>query len=190
MLKRIEWMKDCGFFENYQWDSTLPDLARINVIYGPNGTGKTSLAGAFDGLRNAADAEGFRRLSVLIDDGVARTTHGSDDDLFDRVHVFSEAYVARSHNFTAGNAEMPAILTLGEKPADAERQLEKLQEELASKLREREDQTKIERDANHAINTAYGTVSQQVVDAASKAALHTCGGSRLSPPPMRSMRSR
>lgn len=112
MLKRIEWMKNCGFFENYQWDSTLPDFARINVIYGPNGTGKTSLAGAIDGLRNAADAEGFRRLSVAIDDGVARTTNGSDDDLFDRIHVFSEHYVARSHNFTAGNADMPAVLTL------------------------------------------------------------------------------
>ncbi|EPH14520.1 hypothetical protein HMPREF1484_01823 [Dermabacter sp. HFH0086] len=169
MLKRIEWMKNCGFFENYQWDSTLPDFARINVIYGPNGTGKTSLAGAIDGLRNAADAEGFRRLSVAIDDGVARTTNGSDDDLFDRIHVFSEHYVARSHNFTAGNADMPAVLTIGEKPADAERKLEKLREELANKTKEREHQTKIERDANQAIDTAYRTVSQQVVDAASRA---------------------
>ena len=56
MLKRIEWMRNCGFFENYRWDTALPDFARINVIYGPNGTVKTSLAGEFDGLRNAEDA--------------------------------------------------------------------------------------------------------------------------------------
>ncbi|AZQ77834.1 hypothetical protein EJ997_11270 [Flaviflexus ciconiae] len=169
MLKRIKWMKNCGFFENYRWDTTLPDFARINVIYGPNGTGKTSLAGAFDGLRNAEDAEGFKRLSLLIDEGVLRTTNGSDDDLFDRILVFSEAYVARSHNFTAGNADMEAILTIGEKPADAERQLEKLNLELASKRQEHIAQEKLERDAEEAINTAYKTVSQQVVDAASKA---------------------
>lgn len=169
MLRRIDWLKNCGFFENYRWETTLPDFARINVIYGPNGTGKTSLAGAFDGLRNAADAEGFRRVSVSIDDGVTRTTDGSDDALFDRIHVFSEHYVARSHNFTAGSADMPAVLTIGEKPADAERKLEALREELASKLKEHDRQTKIERDANQAINAAYSTVSQQVVDAASRA---------------------
>lgn len=169
MLKRIDWMKNCGFFENYRWDSTLPDLARINVIYGPNGTGKTSLAGAFDGLRNAADFEGFRCLSVSIDDGLARTTDGKDDDLFDRIHVFSEDYLARSHNFTAGNADMPAVLTIGEKPVDAERKLEVFRGELATKLKEREQQTKLESDAKRAVDAAYRTVSQQVVDAASRA---------------------
>ncbi len=169
MLKRIDWMKNCGFFENYRWEVTLPDLARINVIYGPNGTGKTSLSAALDGLRNAADSEGFRRLSVSIDDGAARTTEGNDDDLFDRIHVFSEDYLARTHNFTAGNADMPAVLTIGEKPVDAERKLEVLRGELATKLKERQQQTKLESDAKRAVDAAYGTVSQQVVDAASRA---------------------
>ncbi|GAA2529228.1 AAA family ATPase [Rarobacter incanus] len=109
-------MKNCGFFENYQWDTKLPDLARINVIYGPNGTGKTSLAGAFDGLRNAVDAVGFRRFSLSIDDDVVQTMGGNDDDLVDRIHVFSEHYVARSRNFTAGSADVPDLLTIGESP--------------------------------------------------------------------------
>ncbi|MGK0740778.1 AAA family ATPase [Leucobacter sp. Z1108] len=169
MLKRIDWTKGCGFFENYRWDGTLPDLARINVIYGPNGSGKTSLAGALDGLRNAADSEGFRRISVSIADDVVRTTNGNDDHLFNRIHVFSEAYVARSHNFTAGNADMPAVLTIGEKPADAERKLEVFRGQLATKVEERKQQTELETEAKGAVDDAYGAVSQQVVDAASRA---------------------
>lgn len=169
MLKRIDWIKNCGFFENYRWDTTLPDFARINVIYGPNGTGKTSLAGAFDGLRNPPDAGGYECLSVSVDDGSARTTNGNDDDLFDRLHVFSEHYVGRSHNFTAGNADMPAVLTIGEKPVDAERKLETLRKQLSSKLEERQQQTTAENSAKRAIEVAYSTVSQQVVDAASRA---------------------
>lgn len=169
MLRRLDWIKGCGFFENYQWDFSLPDLARINVIYGPNGTGKTSLAGAFDGLRNPLEAEGYQRVSVTASDGSARTTNGSDDDLFDRIHVFGEHYVSRSHNFTAGNADMPAVLTIGEKPIDTERRLETLREQLSRGIEEREQQTIAETNASRAIGTAYATVSQQVVDAASRA---------------------
>lgn len=169
MLNRLDWIKNCGFFENYQWDSSLPDLARINVIYGPNGTGKTSLAGAFDGLRNPLDAAGYQRVSVTANDGSVRTTNGGDDDLFDRIHVFGEHYVSRSHNFTAGNADMPAVLTIGDKPVDAERKLETLREQLSERLEERKQHTTDENNATRAIGTAYTTVSQQVVDAASRA---------------------
>lgn len=170
MLKRLDWIKQCGFFENYHWDTALPELARINVIYGPNGSGKTSLAGAFDRIRNQADSEGYKHLSVTIDDGSStRTTNGRDDDFFDRIQVFSEHYVGRSHNFTAGNADMPAVLTIGEKPVDSERKLELLRQELTIKIEERERQSKLEGDTKRAIDTAYGNVSQQVVDVASRA---------------------
>jgi energy-coupling factor transporter ATP-binding protein EcfA2 len=84
MLKRLDWIKQCGFFENYRWDTTLPELARINVIYGPNETGKTSLARAFDGIRNPPDSEDHTHLPVTINDGSVRTTNGSDADFIDR----------------------------------------------------------------------------------------------------------
>ena len=44
MLKRLDWIRVVGLLGDYRGTATLPDLARINVIYGPNGTGKTSLA--------------------------------------------------------------------------------------------------------------------------------------------------
>jgi len=170
MLRRLDSIRVCGFFEDYRWDTGLHDLARINVIYGPTGTGKTSLSGALDGLRNAADGEGYKKLSVTIDDGgTSRTTNGNDSPLFDRVHVFSEHYVSRSHKFTPAEAEMAAVLTIGEKAADAEKKLEDLRTTVATRTSERDAAVAAERAANQAVETACGQVSQQVVDAASRA---------------------
>lgn len=170
MLRRLEWIKNCGIFEDYRWDSSLPELARINVVYGPNGSGKTSLAGALDGLRGASDGEGYKRLSIAVEDGGAqRATAGNDDLLFDRVHVFSEHYVARSHKFTPAETEMDAVLTIGEKPVDTVMKLEALRVTAASKTEERERAASAECAANRAVETAYRQVSQQVVDTASRA---------------------
>ncbi|MBS3974374.1 MAG: AAA family ATPase [Actinobacteria bacterium] len=170
MLRKLDSIKACGIFEDYRWGAGLPDLARINVIYGSNGTGKTSLSDALDGLRNADDGKGYKKLSVTIDDnGTSIATNGNDNPFFERVHVFSECYVSRSHKFTPAEAEMTAVLTIGEKAADVEKQLEYLRTTVAAKTAERDAAVDTERAANQAIETTYSRVSQQVVDAASKA---------------------
>lgn len=170
MLRRLDWIKGCGNFDDYRWDGSLPELTRINVIYGPNGSGKTSLAGALDGLRNAADGEGYKRLSITLEDaGNRRTTNGSDDGMFDRVHVFSEHYVERSHRFTPAEAEMDAVLTIGEKAADAEARLEDLRLRVQTQTNERDQAILAKRTADEAIEKTYDRIAQQVVDAASKA---------------------
>jgi wobble nucleotide-excising tRNase len=170
VLRRLDWIKSCGNFDDYHWEASLPDLQRINVIYGPNGSGKTSLAGALDGLRNAADGEGYKKLSITLEDaGNRRTTNGNDDGMFDRVHVFSEHYVERSHRFTPAEAEMDAVLTIGEKAADAEARLQDLRLKVQTQTQERDNAIVAKRTADEAIEEAYDRTAQQVVDAASKA---------------------
>lgn len=170
MLRKLDSIKDCGIFEDYRWDVGLHNLARFNVIYGANGTGKTSLSGALDGLRHAQDGEGYKRLSITLDDdGTLKTTGGSDHQLYNRIHVFSEHYVRRSHSFTAAEPEMAAVLTIGEKAADAETKLKELRIALTTKTAERDSAVNTERTAAQAVESLYGQISQQVVDAASKA---------------------
>jgi wobble nucleotide-excising tRNase len=170
MFKRIDGVKHCGIFENYQWDSSLPDLGRINVIYGHNGAGKTSLANAFDGLRHADDSLGFTRLSIALTDGTdIRSTDFTDDTTFDRVHVFSERYVDRSHRFTSGSAELDAVLTVGERPVDAEERLARLRITHQEKTRLRDEAAQAAREANRTVDRVYARVSQEVVGIASRA---------------------
>ncbi|RFZ15663.1 hypothetical protein DSM43518_00215 [Mycobacterium marinum] len=170
MLRRLERINSSGIFADFRWDAALPELDRITVVFGRNGTGKTSLAGALDGLRHSNDGVGWKRVSVAIDDASgARTTAFNDDSAFDRIHVFSEHYVARSHRFTPAAAEMDAVLTIGERPVDAEKRLEVLRELVASKTEERDNAAQEENAANQAVDAAYRQISQEVVDTAGRA---------------------
>lgn len=162
MLRRLEWIKDCGIFTDYRWDSALPDLARINVIYGSNGSGKTSLARALDGTRNETD--GVQRISAQVEeDGARRNTNGNDDALFDRLHVFSEQYVDRSHRFHEGSPNIDAVLTLGERTAEAEVKIEALRTELETRTSEFEAASRAVSAAERATTAALERVSAAVV---------------------------
>ena len=168
MLKRIEWIKDCGIFEDYQWDRGLPDLGRFNVIYGGNGAGKTSLARALDGIRSAP--RGFEQVSIAIEDEQgARTTEGSDDGLFDRVLVFCEDFVNRNHRLTTDEADLSAVLTIGERSVEADRRLADLRPALALKVDEQAAATTRVQALGRDLSREHERIAESVVAAASRA---------------------
>ena len=41
---RISGLRSCGVFRDFTWPSDLPEFGQYNVIYGWNGTGKTTLS--------------------------------------------------------------------------------------------------------------------------------------------------
>lgn len=115
---------------------------RINLIYGPNGSGKTSLANLFFGLAHDWPNQGestWQRASFSVGqgNGNSRETDCSNDPIFSRVYVFTKDMVAREHALTVDDASMSAILTLGEENIDREQRIAQLKEELVA-LRESE----------------------------------------------------
>jgi len=78
MLRRFESIKACGIFENFRWDAAAPDFERINLIYGNNGAGKTSLSRAIDGLRSADG--GFNRVSIRMSNADGTNDRKSDHE--------------------------------------------------------------------------------------------------------------
>lgn len=165
MLKRIEWLKDCGHFSNFIWDKSTPEFKQVNVVFGANGAGKSSLAAAFDGLRNSEDNNGYRKVSVTFQkDQQDFTSNGQDDSLFDRVHVFSDRYIEKGHRFRT-DPEMDAVLTIGEKTVADELQLERLKSDL-EKDREKYNAANSEKTyAEKYINNKYREISESVVGA-------------------------
>lgn len=162
MLRRLEWIKNNGIFKDYRWDSSLPELERINVIYGPNGSGKTSLAGAFDAVRDVSD--GFQDLSLVIEEiGARRTTNCQDDAFFDRLFVFSDGYVQRSHRFHEGSPNIDAVLTLGERTTEAGEKIAELRAELVTKTAERDVAQSEVSAADRGLTAVHERVSRAVV---------------------------
>jgi wobble nucleotide-excising tRNase len=163
MLRRFEWIRDGGYFDDFRWDPALPDFKRINVVYGHNGSGKSSIARVLDGLRSTAD--GYQKISAVVDDsGSTRTTDGHADPSFTRVLVFSDEYVARSHRFRDGNADMDAVLTLGQRTAEDDERLEQRRNEQQALTEERKALTGTYDEVRRNLERAYSRAAQAVVD--------------------------
>ena len=162
MIRRIEWIRNSGFFEDYKWDSLIRDLARINVIYGSNGGGKTSLAKAFDALRTTEG--GSAKVSLLVEEGDVRpSTGGNSDHTFCRILVFGEDYVERSHRFHEGSPSMDAVLTMGERTSEAEAQLEELGHLIEAKEDEHDGAKRASDVASSSLEAIYRGISETVV---------------------------
>lgn len=123
------------------WDYVYPasnepeDFQRINLIYGPNGSGKTSLANMFYGLSHDwpdAEMRTWDKVSLKVrkKDGTTPNTDQRDDSIFSKVHVFTRDMVSRAHALTVDDASMSAILTLGEERIDREQKISELEEHL------------------------------------------------------------
>lgn len=170
MFRRFELIEDCGIFEDFQWDTSVPDFERINLIYGANGVGKTSLARVLDALNNK-ESTGFKKMSIRMSDAdktKERQSEQARDDEFERVFVFSDGYVSRSHNFD-GDTEIEAILTLGERSVEEDKRIAELKALIEAAQDNLSQTDKSERNAEKALDDEYTTIARSVVSALQRA---------------------
>lgn len=126
------------------------EFARVNLIYGQNGSGKSTLASLLQGCaayvadqtaeRDTRHAEVSNAgLQVEVCDPSDTSTSGNsaislDDRTFwARVRVFNKDFVRRNLRFEEADGPQPeALLTIGERLADAEKKIKELEPELRS----------------------------------------------------------
>lgn len=169
MLRRLESVKNCGIFEDFRWNASVPDFERINLIYGTNGSGKTSLARALDSLDK--ESGGFVNVSIRMSDPSKandRASTQTHDDEFERVFVFSDAYATRNHDF-GGDTEVEAVLTLGERTVEDEKRIGELNELIKTAEGDLAKASKNARDADKALDDEYTSISRNIVNALSRA---------------------
>lgn len=170
MIKKFECIKSAGIFEDFRWASSTRDFAKINVLFGGNGSGKTSLSSAFESARHDAARQSLLSLG-LDENGAPRSTDGKPDPIFERIYVFNEDYVKKAHKFSENNPTMAAVLTVGERSVEAEAELEVLRAELPDLTLKQSASEKDLAAADAGLQKIYERVSKSVVDA-----LTTLGG--------------
>ena len=123
-IDRIWRLRGYGIFRNFTWPSDLPEFGRYNLVYGWNGTGKTTLS------RLLRDLEA--RRAPTIGEAVLRI-NGSDvpGESFPQstlqVRVFNRDFI-RENVFPVGSDDMPPILVLGAESVENQREVERLKE--------------------------------------------------------------
>lgn len=133
-LERFGKIRNHRIFRSFSWTNSLADFARFNVIYGWNGTGKTTLSGLFKALQ----------LRSNLDEGDVEFVFSGQTVLgrnlavspIPQVRVFNRDTVARSIFELAGDpsSQLPPVYVFGEESAEKQRQLDIVKQELPALL--------------------------------------------------------
>jgi len=110
-IKKITRLKKLGVYDDFSWSSGLPDFKRYNVIYGWNGTGKTTLSKLLGAL-NVGSHPDFDTLeySVLDGDGA---THSQGTAFATPIRVFNSDFISDNVNFETQSSKAITVI-LGE----------------------------------------------------------------------------
>lgn len=136
MIRRIEFIKNFGIFRDFSWKDNLPEFAKLNLIYGWNYSGKTTLSRIFRALefKKFSTEYSEARFQLLTEGG--SQVSSADLSTSPVVRVFNRDYVEA--NFSA-DYSAPSIFVLGEEHIALRKRLEQL-------LNRRARVEKIERD--------------------------------------------
>lgn len=125
MIKRIKKLNKLGVFSNFQCDDDIKDFSQINIIYGWNGTGKSTLAHLLSSLNDCKSTlyPDFD-YQIQTDKGEIK----NPNPLTTPIRVFDKSYVERNIQLVEGKAS--AIYILGEENQEIAEELENLTLEL------------------------------------------------------------
>lgn len=127
LVTKITRLRHPGVLRDFTWPADLPNFARYNLIYGWNGTGKTTISNLFRALelRKAPDGEAALAIGNT-------TVHGNDfANATQPVRVFNRDFVAATV-FPISGGEVPPIFVLGEESAEKQAQVEQLKHQLVA----------------------------------------------------------
>lgn len=135
MFTKID-IKKYGLYKDFTWGS-LPELGRVNIIYGRNYSGKTTLSRIFDGIslgqlhKNYLDGEFTLHTE---DDTVKTVTKDNMNDCPYPVRVYNSDYVDRNLSWLRNEEEGEIIpfTLLGSDNVEAQRDIDEIDEQLGS----------------------------------------------------------
>lgn len=127
MITKISRLKHPGVLRDFSWPADLPSFGRFNLIYGWNGSGKTTISRMFRALETrTAPAAGEVVFTI---NGAAVSSHDFSQATLP-VRVFNRDFVAESV-FRVGGSDVPPILVVGKESVEKQKQVDQLKRSLA-----------------------------------------------------------
>lgn len=119
MLKKILTLNNLASFKNYSWNSAManaandPDFADINIIFGQNGTGKTSLSRILRSWETKEPMPYLEGAAYSFEEeknGVtAQITQNNYKNCNGTYRVFNADFVSENLTFISGNSDSEKI---------------------------------------------------------------------------------
>ena len=113
MIKRISHIKKAGVFKNYRRSGNIQDFKKLNIIYGWNYSGKTTLSRLFHCLEKKKNIGSLRDSEFeFIDYDDKKIKESSVSSFGGEIRVFNTDFIKNNLSWE-GEAFNP-ILLLGE----------------------------------------------------------------------------
>lgn len=144
-ITRILHLRDCGIFRDFSCPAELPDFGRYNLVYGWNGTGKTTLSRILRCLEKRMAPAG--KVKVKLD---GRDVQGNNFPSVELpIRVFNRDFIAENV-FRVDGRELQPIFVLGAESIEKQKEIERLKSGRATALSNRESaesaQMKVEKE--------------------------------------------
>ncbi|MCL2289283.1 MAG: AAA family ATPase [Bacteroidetes bacterium] len=116
MIKKIDYIKKFGCFQNYVWDSKgLSDFNKVNILYGYNGSGKTTLSNLFYLLSSNCKNKAELSDEYLLEDTSFKFVRENDsfseknyNEYSDFLYVFNSKFI-NDHIFDGSKSNMSSF---------------------------------------------------------------------------------
>ena len=127
MVEKIQKLEHPGTLRNFRWPTDMLSFGRYNLIYGWNGSGKTTISRLFRFLEMGKPATFDVALSIN-----GRNVNGSDfEQVSIPVRVFNRDFVLENV-FPTGGGDMAPILVLGKDSVQKQQEIERLKKKRAA----------------------------------------------------------
>jgi wobble nucleotide-excising tRNase len=140
-IKKIDLIKNMAVFQNFRWTLSLRDhgnniaeFKKINILYGRNYTGKTTLSRIFRALETGTISDKYSSPEFQLSfDGGSTATQNSLTSHGQVVRVFNEDFVRDNLRFIVDDEQtINSFAILGEDNTKLEEEIEKHEAELGS----------------------------------------------------------
>ena len=135
MIKKINTIKNMAVFQDYSWDSSLEKFMHINIIYGQNYSGKTTLSRIIRALEtgNISDKYYLPQFSLNFSDGNDLTQNNLKNHNH-TIRVFNEDFVKDNLSFIRDDEEgtINPFAILGEDNKKIEDEIKRIESALGS----------------------------------------------------------
>lgn len=137
MFTKID-IKNFGLYKDFIWPANLPEMSRINIIYGRNYSGKTTLSRIFDGISLGQLHKKYSDGSFSMhtdDDSVPEVTEvNMNTDCPYSIRVYNSDYVRRNLGWLNDEdaGEIKPFALIGSDNVKAQQAIDIIDEELGS----------------------------------------------------------
>ena len=179
MIKKIGTIKHFAVFENYDWDLSSTDkngrplkFEKINILYGRNYSGKTTLSRIFRSLETGQLPENYDDPQYeLIDENGNKIDQNNLADFSSPVRVFNEDFIKSNLKFLIDpTGEIAPFAILGNTNGTLVDEIKELTKEIGSSEEPKTGLHKAVDDANNALDSANQALSEAESDLKSKLA--------------------